>query len=195
MANSLADQELLAAAARGDRAAFSQLYQRYRNRVYGFAYRMLGAQESAEDVTHEAFLLLIRQPERYRAERGSLMTFLCAVARNHIFQHLRRQERYAPELAETSDEYEEAGARSSFDPLSDLLEREVAVQVEAALASVPVAQREAVVLREYQELSYEEIATIIGADTGVVKARLYRARQALAKRLAPYLCAETAPRA
>jgi len=195
MANSLADQELLAAAARGDQAAFSQLYQRYRNRVYGFAYRMLGTQESAEDVTHEAFLLLIRQPERYQAERGSLLTFLCAVARNHIYQHLRHQERYAPEPVETSDEYEEAGVRYSFDPLNDLLERELAAVVEAALAKLPVAQREAVTLREYQELSYEEIATVIGEDTNVVKARLYRARQALAKRLAPYLNQETAPRA
>jgi RNA polymerase sigma-70 factor (ECF subfamily) len=195
MANSLADQELLAAAARGDQAAFSQLYQRYRNRVYGFAYRMLGTQESAEDVTHEAFLLLIRQPEVYQAGRGSLITFLCAVARNHIFQHLRRQERYAPELAETSDEYGETGAGRAFDPLSDLLERELAAQVETALARLPVAQREAIVLREYQELSYEEIATIIGADTNVVKARLYRARQALAKRLAPYLSAKTTPHA
>jgi RNA polymerase sigma-70 factor (ECF subfamily) len=195
MASSLADQELLAEAARGDQAAFSQLYQRYRNRVYGFAYRMLGAQEAAEDVTHEAFLLLIREPERYQAARGSLLTFLCAVARNHIFQHLRCQERYAAERVETSEECNEAGTRSSFDPLSDLLERELAAQVEAALARLPVAQREAVVLREYQELSYEEIAVIIGADTGVVKARLYRARQALAKRLAPYLSAETAPRA
>jgi len=194
MAYSLADQELLAAAARGDQAAFSQLYQRYRNRVYGFAYRMLGTPESAEDVTHETFLLLIRQPEVYQAERGSLITFLCAVARNHIFQHLRRQERYAPELAETSDEYDEMGAGRTFDPLSDLLERELAAQVETALARLPVAQREAIVLREYQELSYEEIATIIGADTNVVKARLYRARQALAKRLAPYLSANTMPR-
>jgi RNA polymerase sigma-70 factor, ECF subfamily len=195
MASSLADQELLAAAARGDQAAFSQLYQRYRNRVYGFAYRMLRTQEVAEDVTHEAFLLLIRQPERYQAMRGSLLTFLCAVARNHIFQHLRRQERYAPELAETSEEYEETGAGRSFDPLSDLLERELAAHVEAALAELPVAQREAVVLREYQELSYEEIAEVIGADTNVVKSRLYRARQALAKRLAPYLKQETAPHA
>ncbi|HEU0179971.1 MAG TPA: RNA polymerase sigma factor, partial [Blastocatellia bacterium] len=193
--SSLADQELLAAAARGDQAAFSQLYQRYRNRVYGFAYRMLGTQEVAEDVMHEAFLALIRQPERYQAERGSLLTFLCAVARNHIYQHLRHQERYAPEPVETSDEYEEARVRYSFDPLTDLLERELAAVVEAALAKLPVAQREAIVLREYQELSYEEIATVIGADTNVVKARLYRARQALAKRLAPYLNQETAPRA
>ncbi|MGH9835701.1 MAG: RNA polymerase sigma factor [Blastocatellia bacterium] len=195
MASSPPDQELLAAATRGDQAAFSQLYQRYRNRVYGFAYRMLGAQAVAEDVTHEAFLLLIRQPERYQAARGSLLTFLCAVARNHIFQHLRRQERYAPEPVETLSEWDEPGAALSFDPLTGLLERELAAQVEAALATLPVAQREALVLREYQELSYEEIATVIGADLNVVKARLYRARQSLAKRLAPYLSAEIAPRA
>jgi RNA polymerase sigma-70 factor (ECF subfamily) len=124
-----------------------------------------------------------------------LLTFLCAVARNHIFQHLRRQGRYASEQVDTLDECDEAGARRSFDPLSDLLERELAAQVEAALARLPVAQREAIVLREYQELSYEEIAIVIGADANVVKARLYRARQTLAKRLAPYLSVETAPRA
>ncbi|HEU0185864.1 MAG TPA: RNA polymerase sigma factor [Blastocatellia bacterium] len=195
MVNSPADQELLSAAARGDQAAFSQIYQRYRNRVYGFAYRMLGTQEAAEDVTQEAFLLLIRQPEVYQAARGSLLTFLCAVARNHIFQHLRRQGRYAPEQVETLDQYDEAPPSRSFDPLSDLLERELAVQVETALARLPVAQREAIVLREYQELSYEEIAAVIGADTNVVKARLYRARQTLARRLAPYLSVETAPHA
>jgi sigma-70-like protein len=74
MLSSPADQELLSAAARGDQAAFGQIYQRYRNRVYGFAYRMLGTQEAAEDVTHEAFLLLIRQPEVYQAARGLKQT-------------------------------------------------------------------------------------------------------------------------
>jgi RNA polymerase sigma-70 factor, ECF subfamily len=194
MATSPADQELLTAAARGDQAAFSQLYQRYRNRVYGFAYRMLGAQTAAEDVTHEAFLVLIQQPERYQVARGSLLTFLCAVARNHIFQHLRHQERYAPEPVEMLSEWKEPEAARSFDPLTGLLRRELAAQVETALATLPLAQREVLVLREYQELSYEEIAAVIDADLNVVKARLYRARQALAKRLAPYLAVETAPR-
>ena len=195
MTTSPADQELISAAARGDEAAFSQLYQRYRNRVYGFAYRMLGAQAIAEDVTHEAFLVLIQQPQRYQAARGSLLTFLCAVTRNHVFQHLRRQERYAPEPVETLSEGDEPGATLLYDPLTCLLERELATQVGTALTRLPVAQREVLVLREYQELSYEEIATVIGADLNVVKARLYRARQALAKRLAPYLTAETAPHA
>ncbi len=194
MTTSPADQKLLAAAARGDQVAFSELYQRYRNRIYGFAYRMLGVQVVAEDVTHEAFLVLIQQPERYQAARGSLLTFLCAVARNHVLQHLRRQERYVPEPVELLSEWQEPEAALSFDPLSGLLKRELAAQVEAALTTLPLAQREVLVLREYQELSYEEIAAVIDADVNVVKARLYRARQALAKRLAPYLAAETAPR-
>jgi RNA polymerase sigma-70 factor (ECF subfamily) len=137
MASSLPDQELMAAAARGDQAAFSQLYQRYSNRVYGFAHRMLGTPAVAEDVTHEVFLSLIRRPERYQAARGSLLTFLCAVARNHIYQHLRRQERYAPEPVETLDERDELCAAPPFDPLTGLLERELASQVEAALAALP----------------------------------------------------------
>ncbi len=180
MAFAPTDQELLAAAAQGDEAAFGQLYLRYRNRVYGFAQHMLGAPALAEDVTHEAFLVLIQHPQRYQAARASLLTFLCAVARHHILQHLRRQGRCAPEPDETAELW-------NVDPLDELLAHEMSERVTAALAALPLAQREVLVLREYQELSYAEIATVSETDVNVVKARLYRARQALAKRLASYV--------
>ncbi len=194
LSNHELDHELLAATARGDEAAFGRLYQRYRNRVYGFAYRMLGAPTLAEDVTHEAFLVLIQQPERYQAARGSLLTFLCAVARHHIFQHLRRQERFAAEPVEDWLDGEMPEAGLAFDPLHGLLARELAMRVEAALAALPLAQREVLVLREYQDLSYAEIAAVIEADLSVVKVRLHRARLGLAKRLAPYLAEKEVPR-
>ena len=178
---------LIRAAAVGDAAAFSKLYGLHRDRVYGFAYRMLGIQPVAEDVTHEAFLVLLEHPERYSPERGSLLTFLCAVARNHIMNYFRRQgyelnerDGITIDTAERRDEMER-------DPLSRLLDLELAARVNGAIAALPPLQREAIVLREFQELSYEEIAEVTGAEVNVVRARLHRARQSLAQRLAPYI--------
>jgi len=77
-----------------------RIYRRHRDRVYGFAYRMLNSQSIAEDVTHEAFLVLIEHPERYQEERGSMLTFLCSVARNHIMHHFRRNGHEAQEMSD-----------------------------------------------------------------------------------------------
>ncbi|HKS29327.1 MAG TPA: RNA polymerase sigma factor [Pyrinomonadaceae bacterium] len=181
------ETKLIRAAAAGDAAAFSNLYRLHRDRVYGFAYRMLGAQSVAEDVTHEAFLVLIEHPERYRPERGSLLTFLCAVTRNHIMHHFRRR---GYELSETdcgAADLTERANETERDPLGNLLEQELAARVNNAIAALPPLQREAIVLREFQELSYEEIAVVTGAGVNVVRGRLHRARQSLAEQLAPYM--------
>ena len=180
------DRELIAAAMRGDELAFSQVYWCYRDRVYNFAYRMLAKRSVAEDVTHEAFLALIQHPERYRPERSSLLTYLCAIARNHIFNYLRRWENQMAEPIETLAEFA-APASSEQNPLTDLLRCELAAKVEAAIGALPPLLREVVVLREYQGLSYEEMTMVIGADMNVVKVRLHRARQALARQLTAYL--------
>lgn len=181
---------LVERAARGDAAAFSELYHRYGHRVYGFAFRMLGSQSVAEDVTHEAFLVLIEHPERYRSERGSVLTFLCSIARYHVF-HLFRRRGYQVEL-ENDDAVNQVrrSDESQRDPLAILLGQELAAEVAAAIAELSPLQREAIVLREFQELSYEEIARVTGAEVSVVKVRLHRARRSLARRLAPYLSSE-----
>jgi len=181
-----ADTELVKHAAGGDGAAFSELYGRYRDRVYGFAYRMVGVQAVAEDVIQETFLVLIEHPERYRPERASMLTFLCAIARNQIMYYLRQHRR------DVESDFESAGkvevpCEPGRDPLQELLEEELAGEVNLAIAELPPLQREVIVLREFQDLSYAEIATVIGVEVSVVKVRLHRARQSLARRLAPYL--------
>lgn len=170
----------------GDAEAFSRLYDRYRNRVFGYAYRMLGSQSIAEDVTHEAFLALIENPERFRPELGSMKTFLCAVAHNCILNHFRKRGTAIEDFFE-DDELQSVKDESEPDPLSALLDRELGAKIKESIALLPALQREVIVLREFQDLSYEEISIVVGAETGVVKARLYRARQTLGKRLAPYL--------
>lgn len=168
----------------GDAEAFSRLYGLYRDRVFGFTYRMLGCQSVAEEATQEAFMALIRHPERFRPELGSMLTFLCAVARNCILNHYRKS-------GETEDVLDEdlclVRDESEPDPLATLLGKELETKVREAIALLPALQREVIVLREFQELSYDEISVVVGADANVVKARLYRARQTLGKHLAPYL--------
>ncbi len=173
----------------GDAEAFTKIYNLYWQQVYSFAYRMSGDRQAAEDITHEAFLVLIKHPERYRPERGSMLTFLCAVARNCIFHHFRRR---GYEIEDAFDEHSPPliDTECLNNPLRYLLERELAEKVNDSIALLPVPQREVLVLREFQELSYEEIAAVVGEQVNVVKARLYRARQTLVKRLKPYMASK-----
>jgi RNA polymerase sigma-70 factor (ECF subfamily) len=174
---------LLKEAGEGDQAAFLELYDRYREPIFRFAYRLLGSVEIAEDVTHDCFLSLIRKPENYRPERASLKTYLYAAARNLALKHFRDQGRETG-LDEVSEEPKESPRRG---PLRRLLDEELATQVREAIFSLPPLQREALILFEYEGLSLNEVAEVAGTDTGAIKARLYRAREGLRRVLRPYL--------
>jgi RNA polymerase sigma-70 factor (ECF subfamily) len=170
----------------GDEDTFTRVYNRYRNRVYGFAYRMLGVQSIAEEITQEAFLVLIRHPERYDPTRGSLLTFLCAVTRNFILSHFKHRG-YSFEESYEELNFIPANNETEADPLSSLLEQELAEKISECMERLPGLQREAIVLREFQGLSYEEISIVTGVTVNVVKVRIHRARQILAVYLAPYM--------
>jgi RNA polymerase sigma-70 factor, ECF subfamily len=179
----ITDELLLEKAGDGDQAAFLELYDRYREPIFRFAYRLLGSVEIAEDVTHDCFLSLIRKPQNYRPERASLKTYLYAAARNLALKHFRDQGRETG-MEEVSEEPREAPSRG---PLRRLLDEELATQVREAIFSLPPLQREALILFEYEGLSLNEVAEIAGTDAGAVKARLYRAREGLRRILSPYL--------
>jgi len=185
--NTNSEANLIKELARGDESAFGEIYGLYRNRVYGFVYRMTANQTTAEDLTHETFIILIEHPERYLAERGSLLTFLCAVARNLVMNYLRRK--HNGDVGFDDFEYFDAPEDETRknNPLVDLLDKELAAQVDACIAALPPLQREVIVLRQFQELSYEEIASVTEAGLSAVKARLHRARQTLARQLAAYV--------
>jgi len=177
------DEALLNKAGKGDQAAFLELYERYRDPIFRFAYRLLDSVEIAEDVTHEVFLSLIRKPENFRAERASLKTYLYAAARNQALKHFRSQGRETG-LDELTEEPKDSQRRG---PLRRLLDEEAAALVRDAVLSLPPLQREALILFEYEGLSLNEVAEIAGTDAGAVKARLYRAREGLRRMLRPYL--------
>ena len=177
------DEVLLKQAGKGDQAAFLELYDRYREPIFRFAYRLLGAVEIAEDVTHDCFLSLIRKPENFRPERASLKTYMYAAARNLALKHFRDQGRETG-LDDVSEEPAESPRRG---PLRRLLDEELATQVREAVFSLPPLQREALILFEYEGLSLNEVAEVAGTDAGAIKARLYRAREGLRRMLRPYL--------
>jgi RNA polymerase sigma-70 factor (ECF subfamily) len=179
----ITDELLLQKAGRGDQAAFLELYNRYRDPIFRFAYRLLGSVEIAEDVTHDCFLSLIRKPENFRPERASLKTYLYAAARNLALKHFRDQGRETG-LDEVKEEPKESPRRG---PLRRLLDEELAAHVKEAVFSLPALQREALILFEYEGLSLNQVAAIAGTDSGAIKARLYRAREGLRRILRPYL--------
>ena len=182
MAEQATDEQLLEEAANGNTAAFQILYERYRDPIFRFAYRLLGSVEAAEDVTHDCFLSLIKEPGRYDSTRASLRTYLYAAARN---QAVKRYQGFGRETAleELADEPRSADRRG---PMALVLEDELASEVEQAIASLPPLQREALILFEYQDLSLAEIAAVVGTDSGTVKSRLFRAREKLRARLDRY---------
>ena len=173
MTDTTTDELLLEKAAHGETAAFQILYERYRDPIFRFAYRLLGSIEAAEDVTHDCFLSLIKEPGRFDSSRASLRTYIYAAARNLA---AKRYNAFARETGIEGLDQEPAGGH---EPMAQVLDNELAEVVQRAIASLPPLQREALVLFEYDELSLAEIAAIVGAEANTVKARLFRAREKL----------------
>ena len=182
MADQATDEQLLEQAANGNTAAFQILYERYRDPIFRFAYRLLGSIEAAEDVAHDCFLSLMKEPVRFDSARASLRTYLYAAARNQAAKRYHSFGREAP-IDELADE---PRTPEDLEPIKRVLDIELAGEVERAIASLPPLQREALVLFEYEELSLAEIAVVVGADSGAVKGRLFRAREKLRMRLDRY---------
>jgi RNA polymerase sigma-70 factor, ECF subfamily len=176
------DERLLEQGAAGNTEAFQVLYERYRDPIFRFAYRMLGSPEAAEDVAHDCFLGLIKEPGRFDSTRASLRTYLYAAARNQV---AKRYQSFARESA-IDELREEPALAAHHEPVRKLLDDELAREVENAIADLPPLQREALVLFEYEDLSLAEIGAIVGADSNAVKARLFRARDKLRARLGWY---------
>jgi RNA polymerase sigma-70 factor (ECF subfamily) len=178
MSEAWTDAELLQRSDSGDEAAFQLLYQRHRDSVFRFAYRLLGSAAQAEDATHDCFLGLLRNPRGFDSQRASLRTYLYAAARNLALKEYRSRKNDRPAMDDVEAEPPQ--------PLKRLLDEELASYVHEAIAGLEHLQREALVLFEYEELPLAEIAAIVGADVGTVKSRIWRARERLRKTLRPY---------
>ena len=150
-------------------------FDQYHQAVYGFAYRLTRSPDIAEDITQECFLVLVSAPQRFDESRGTLKTYLFSIARNLALKQYR--DHSAEEPLDGSEELR------AIDPREAL---EVSTAVAKAVAGLPQLQQQALILFEYEGVTLEEIAQIVGADIGTVKSRLHRARERLRRFLAPY---------
>jgi RNA polymerase sigma-70 factor (ECF subfamily) len=174
---------LLKRAVRGDEQAFLALYQKHQSPLYRYALRMTGSPWAAEEVVQEVFLLLIRDPQKFQPERGELGAFLFGVTRNRVMKHLERLPREA-----SLDAINANGTawREPEDPLTPMMiaeKKERMEQVRDAILGLPAEFREAVVLCELEELSYEEAAQVCGCPIGTIRSRLHRGRALLLAKL------------
>jgi RNA polymerase sigma-70 factor (ECF subfamily) len=151
-------------------------FDKYSQPVYSFLYRLTHRADLAEDLAQETFLAFVRTPQRFDPTRGSVKTFLFAIARN-LALHQYRDSRGEEPLDDDD------ASQLAVDPRAEM---EVGTAVAGAVAALPHLQQEALVLFEYEGASLEEISQIVGADVGTVKSRLHRARARLKRTLAPY---------
>ena len=194
-ATSQAEQKLLAELASrclaGDAAAWEQLARTQHRRIYGICYRFTGSQSDAEDMTQEAFLKVYRNLASFDPAKGGFTTWLTTLTRNLLVDNYRRSrmERASDSLDETYDGEEDGPSKA--DRLADsrpsqehhVSGLELRAQIQEALQQVSPELREAVILRDLEDMDYKEIAEVLGVPQGTVKSRISRGRSELARLL------------
>jgi len=184
------DQELVSRAQDGDKRAFDLLVIKYQQKVAGLISRYIRDPSEIMDVAQEAFFKAYRALPGFRGE-SAFYTWLYRIAINTVKNHLVAQGRRPPGddvEAEVAEQMDMGGRlREIGTPESHLLSMEIAQTVQRALDELPEDLRTAIVLRELEGLSYEEIASAMECPIGTVRSRIFRAREAIDKRLRPLL--------
>ena len=175
----------------GDAAAWEEIVRKYHRRIYNLCYRFAGTADDAQDLTQEVFIKMYRTLGSYDVERGAFVTWVTTMTRNLLVDHFRKtkQDRMTDSLDATTSDHEDAM------PLSDKIEdkalppdagvqsRETREAVHAALQKLSPDLREAVILRDLQDMDYREIAQVLKVPEGTVKSRINRGRVELARLL------------
>jgi RNA polymerase sigma-70 factor, ECF subfamily len=185
------DQQLVERVQRGDKAAFDLLVAKYQRKIFRLLSRLVRDPAEIEDVAQEAFIKAYRALPNFRGD-SAFYTWLYRIAINTAKNYLVSQGRRAPtsteadiEEAETFDDGDQL--RDLNTPDSMLLTKQVADAVNRAIEQLPEDLKTAIVLRELEGLSYEEIAESMGCPIGTVRSRIFRAREAIAAELRPVL--------
>ncbi|MEY2544763.1 MAG: hypothetical protein QOE81_2224 [Verrucomicrobiota bacterium] len=182
------DVRLMQLVAGGDTAAFEQLIERHQTLVAGTVARMLGSNSDVEDIAQQVFIRVWKSASRYVA-RAKFTTWLLKITRNLVFNEMRRAKRHPHLPVQIDPEAEEMPLKdeATATPDATLLQVELQAEIEKAIMLLPDTQRMALVLRRYEELSYEEIADVLDLSVPAVKSLLFRARTELRERLKDYL--------
>jgi RNA polymerase sigma-70 factor (ECF subfamily) len=182
------DVRLMGLVAGGDTAAFEALVERHQALVAGTIARMLGSNSDVEDIAQQVFIRVWKSAARYVA-RAKFTTWLLKITRNLVFNEMRRAKRHPHVPVQIDPEAEELPLKDEITapPDATLLQEELQGKIDDAIAQLPDTQRMALVLRRYQELSYEEIAEVLELSVPAIKSLLFRARTELRERLEDYL--------
>jgi RNA polymerase sigma-70 factor (ECF subfamily) len=175
----------------GDAAAWEEIVQRYNRRIYNICYRFAGSADDAQDLTQEVFIKMYRTLNTYDTGRGAFMTWVTTITRNLLVDHFRKtkQERLTDSLDTVGGEHEDAMPLSEqipdrgAPPDSTVQTRETRETVHNALQKLSPELREAVILRDLQDLDYKDIAIVLKVPEGTVKSRINRGRAELARLL------------
>lgn len=186
------DAALMLRVKRGDDAAFAELVDKYKQPVMNLAYRILRDATEAEDLSQNVFIQVHKSAGRYEAS-ARFTTWLFTITRNLCLNEIRRRSRHpADSLEAAGSEFDDLPARQFEDnktrlPTDKLLQSELEQKVESALTELPEPQRTAILLCRSDELSYEEIAKVIGCSLSATKSLIHRGRETLKQKLKPYL--------
>ncbi len=175
----------------GDAAAWEEIVQTYNRRIYNICYRFAGTSDDAEDLTQEVFIKMYRTLSTYDPSKGAFVTWVTTITRNLLVDHFRKskQDRVTDSIDTASSDHEDALPLSeqiqdqSAPPDAHVRSREVSEKVHEALATLSPELREAVILRDLQDMDYREIATVLRVPEGTVKSRINRGRAELARLL------------
>jgi RNA polymerase sigma factor (sigma-70 family) len=179
------DQSLVARCLGGNEAAWEELVRQHSRQVYGLCFRFTNSGQEAQDLTQEVFLRVFKTIKTFRSTEGSFGTWLARVTRNLLIDHYRRnrQERVTDSIEEQLPMLEEVGAAASARPDQAVAGREASAILQATLQKLSPDLREAVILRDLQEMEYREIAQVLSIPEGTVKSRINRGRAELARLL------------
>ena len=184
------DQELVKRVQKGDQAAFDMLFARYQVKILNLISRYVRDSEEVRDVAQEAFIKAYRALPRFRGD-SAFYTWLYRIAINTAKNHLVSRSRRPPSSdvdIEDADYRDDADMlREAEDPESALARDQLSATINQALTDLPDDLRSALTLREFDGLSYEQIADILECPVGTVRSRIFRAREFVDQRMSPLL--------
>jgi RNA polymerase sigma-70 factor, ECF subfamily len=186
------DAALMLRVKRGDRAAFAELVEKYKQPVMNFVFRRLHDETEAEDLAQNVFLQVYKSRARYK-QTAKFSTWLFTIAHNLCLNELRRRSRHPAEsLEESHVENEDQPPRQFEDKTQaaapdNVLHTELAQKIDEALDELPDNQRSAILLCRQEDLSYEQIAKVLRCSLSATKSLIHRGRETLKEKLKPYL--------
>ena len=186
------DAVLMLRVKQGDTAAFTELVEKYKQPVMNLAYRTLRDATEAEDLAQNVFVQVYKSAPRYKST-AKFSTWLFTIARNLCLNEIRRRSRHpadsldAPHPDQDDQPLQQFEDKKTFSPPETLLQGELAQNIDHALADLPENQRSAILLCRQDELSYEEIAEVLGCSVSATKSLIHRGRETLKERLKAYL--------